>query len=319
MNKLTTVMYHYVRPIKASRYPGIKGLEYSLFIDQIRYINKNYNVIKIEDLINYLNDSKLRPPKNPAILTFDDAYLDHFLYVYPILKKFKLEGSFFAPVQAVCNGELLDVNKIHFILSINEGRIFELLNETEVIFNEVKNKFNILDSFGFYFTKLATPGRFDTKEVIFFKRLLQVELPPDARNAILDILFKKYIGVDTISFAKELYLNTDQVKHMINDGMHFGAHGNNHFWWNKLPHEQLENEICESKNFLLHCGVNPNELTAAYPYGAYNDSAINLMLKHNFKLGFTTEVGTPPLSNIDPLKIPRLDTNDIEIHRTPKS
>ena len=35
MNNLTIVMYHYVRDLKNSRYPDIKGLDVSLFKEQI--------------------------------------------------------------------------------------------------------------------------------------------------------------------------------------------------------------------------------------------------------------------------------------------
>ena len=41
MDYFTTVNYHYVRPIKNSRYPNLKGLEIKEFINQIKYLKKN--------------------------------------------------------------------------------------------------------------------------------------------------------------------------------------------------------------------------------------------------------------------------------------
>ena len=84
MKKLTTVMYHYVRGIRDSRYPGIRGLENDLFVEQIRYLMKNYNIIKMEDVIESLG-SKRKLPDKAVLLTFDDGYLDHYINVYPIL------------------------------------------------------------------------------------------------------------------------------------------------------------------------------------------------------------------------------------------
>ena len=52
MINLTTVMYHYVRNIKESRYPDIKGLELKDFIEQIEYMNKHYNFLTIEQIIS---------------------------------------------------------------------------------------------------------------------------------------------------------------------------------------------------------------------------------------------------------------------------
>lgn len=251
MNQLTTVMYHYVRPIKKSRYPGIKGLELDSFIEQVKYLKKNYNVITMEDVYDVLFNKKTTLPPRAALLTFDDAYLDHFLHAYPVLKKHNIQGSFFAPAKAVCEGQVLDVNKIHFILSANEGTMPALIKEAEVLFSKFKDDYGIQNNFEHYFNKLAVASRFDSKEVIFFKRLLQVELPEEMRIHLTSILFEKHIGIDLVAFASELYMNKNHVVHMIADGMHFGAHGNNHYWWNKLDSRLLNIELSESRNFLV--------------------------------------------------------------------
>jgi hypothetical protein len=49
--KLSIVMYHYVRELRRSRFPGIKGLETDEFREQIAYIKKHYNVISGADLL----------------------------------------------------------------------------------------------------------------------------------------------------------------------------------------------------------------------------------------------------------------------------
>lgn len=53
MSKVYIVMYHYVRDLKNSRYPGIKGLDYELFKDQIAYFAKKFHVITMEEVINF--------------------------------------------------------------------------------------------------------------------------------------------------------------------------------------------------------------------------------------------------------------------------
>lgn len=40
MSKLHIVMYHYVRELQVSRYPEIKGLEYSLFSSNLNSSKK---------------------------------------------------------------------------------------------------------------------------------------------------------------------------------------------------------------------------------------------------------------------------------------
>jgi hypothetical protein len=81
-NKLIVVMYHYVRDLKNSRYPNIKGLTIEQFREQIEFISNNFNVIDMERFLEakYTN---LALPDNLILLTFDDGYIDHYTNVYP--------------------------------------------------------------------------------------------------------------------------------------------------------------------------------------------------------------------------------------------
>ena len=126
------VMYHYVRDLKNSRYNGIKGLDTNSFKEQIEFFKKNYNVIRMEDLIGAV-ENKVQLPEKSLLLTFDDGYIDHFNTVFPILDKFKMQGSFFIPAQTFCENKLLDVNKIHFILASSkiEDLYQELITQIE--------------------------------------------------------------------------------------------------------------------------------------------------------------------------------------------
>lgn len=69
-------------------------------------------------------------PPHAVLLSFDDAYADHFEYVFPILEHEHIQGAFYPPVKAVTEHTVLDVNKIHFILaSTPEDNFPVLLNE----------------------------------------------------------------------------------------------------------------------------------------------------------------------------------------------
>lgn len=52
MRKLYISMYHYTRDLKHSRYPEIRGLDTELFEQQLDYFEKNFNVVRMEDVIN---------------------------------------------------------------------------------------------------------------------------------------------------------------------------------------------------------------------------------------------------------------------------
>ena len=128
-HRVTIVMYHFVRDLKHSRFPEIKGLSTDKFKEQIDYIKKHYTPIKIEDLIEVRHNGHRDLPRNAILLTFDDGYIDHFNNVFPILDENKIQGSFFPPAKAITQKKVLDVNKIHFVLATvaDKGKIIDTI------------------------------------------------------------------------------------------------------------------------------------------------------------------------------------------------
>ena len=316
MNNLTIVMYHYVRDLKNSRYPDIKGLDINLFKEQVNYMRKHYHIITMEEVI-YSIDNQVKIPNKSVLLTFDDAYSDHYNNVFPILDKYKLQGSFYTPAKAITEHTVLDVNKIHFILASIEDKI-NLVNDLKELVKVYKKEYQ-LEDFDYYYTKLAQASRMDTKDVIFIKRLLQVELVEDLRIKIVDILFEKYIGMSESSFSRELYMNEEQLKHMLRSGHHIGNHGYNHYWWNSLNEKEMGEELDLSIGFLEKLGVDMNNWTACYPYGSYDDQSIKMLKERGCKLAITTEVNIATTNKDTRFIMPRLDTNDIPKNQNEKT
>lgn len=312
-NKLTVVMYHYVRDLKNSRYPEIKGCDVDLFREQIQFIKKHYAPVTVEEVLDSYSSG--RPlPDHAILLTFDDGYADHFNYVFPILYHEHIQGAFFAPVKAVTEHTVLDVNKIHFVLASTPlERLNVLLSEIKLQLDNYREEYH-LNSYEFYFNKLAIASRFDSKEVIFVKRLLQVELNEDVRKIITNNLFERIVGIDEGAFSRELYMSMDQMKCLIDCGMHIGSHGYDHYWLSSLPKEKQEDEISKSIDFLGKVGADTKNWTICYPYGDYNNDTISLLKKHGCRMGFTCQVSVADLmaKEQDVLyKVPRLDVNDL--------
>ena len=312
MSRLTIVMYHYVRELKNSRFPDIKGLELSLFIEQIEYLRKNYQIVTAEEVINSIDNGDVLPPK-AALLTFDDAYIDHYLYVFPILDKYKLQGSFYTPVMTVTENKVLDVNKIHYILASTDEKN-EIIKDIQTLLSQYQSEYG-LKSFDFYFKKLARNGRFDSKEIIFIKRLLQSELDEELRGRIADELFVKYVGINESTLSQELYMNREQIITMRKHGMHIGCHGSNHYWWTRLSAQELEREVDLSLKFLADIGVDMNNWTACYPNGLYDSQSARILSEKGCKFAMTIEADIANTNKDSRFIMPRLDTNYIPKER----
>lgn len=291
-----------------SRYPRIKGLDISLFIEQIEYLKCHYKFITMEMLVESINSNIILPSKS-VLITFDDGYIDHYINVFPILSKYGIQGSFFPPIKAVTEHIILDVNKIHFILAtVDDTKI--LIKEIYKKLDENRSSYNLNDN-EFYYSKLARANLYDTKDTVFIKKLLQVELVEELRQVIVDHLFKKFVGINQESFSSELYMNIEQIKCLQKHGMHIGSHGYNHYWLGSLSEGQQRIEIERSSDFLGEIGANENYKTMSYPYGDYNSITLELLNNYNYKLAVTTEINVADLQKHHALKLPRLDTNDL--------
>ena len=81
MGKLFVVMYHYTRDLKHSRYPEIKGLDVSLFREQIEFMKQQFNIVSMEQVIEAVERHADLPDK-ALLLTFDDGYVDNYTGIW---------------------------------------------------------------------------------------------------------------------------------------------------------------------------------------------------------------------------------------------
>lgn len=308
MSQLTIVMYHYVRDIEHSRYPDIKGRRISEFRAQLDFLAAQYSIVTAEHVFAAAKGLSDLPPK-AAWLTFDDGYLDHYATVFPLLHDRGWQGSFFPPARSIVARELLDVNKIHFVLAAQRN-VGSLIDAIEAFVNERQGQSGI-QPFQWYWKTIDKDDRHDSAEVIFVKRMLQRALPEELRTELSDDLFAKNVSVDQAAFCNELYMTTDQLKVMRQCGMCIGSHGGKHYWLDQLAPEDQAADIDRSLSFLASLGVPLVDWIMCYPYGAYNADTIRLLRARGCAVGVTTKVATADLSRDDPLELPRLDTNDL--------
>jgi peptidoglycan/xylan/chitin deacetylase (PgdA/CDA1 family) len=305
---LTTVMYHYVRPLQGSQYPAIKGLELSDFVAQLRFLKRHYCLISMAQLIGHFSSGESLP-KGACLLTFDDGYSDHYKYAYQALKNENIKGTFFAPRSSVIDHRILEVNKIQFVMaSVTDYSALELELDSYILEMHPTQGQNVLQSLK---QQHRQPNRFDPAEVIYVKRLLQHALPELTRKAITAKLFSKYVTRDETDFAQNLYLSLTQAREMQAAGMHFGGHGDQHLWHSKLSHTQLSDEIAGADELLKLIGVADDQKTYCYPYGDYSIEAERLLEKSGYRTAFTVRPALTNTISDSAFALPRLDTNDL--------
>lgn len=306
MQPITFVMYHYVRQMEQTRYPGIKGLRVSEFREQLAYLQRFYNFVTLADCLAALRGATL--PDAAAVLTFDDGFIDHYQAVFPILQRQGIQGWFFPPAAPITGGEVLDVHKIHFVLaSCEEATLFRTVVQK---MDALRTALGLPEQAAL-FAELSPGSRFDSPEVTFVKKLLQYYLPQPYRSQLVADLFARFVTADEAGFAAELYMNVDQLRCMVASGMYVGSHGYGHVWLDQSDRDTQAAEIEQSLVFLKEIGAATLDWVFSYPYGAYTPELIELVRARGCALGLTTEVGVGNLIPEHAFELPRLDTNDL--------
>ena len=304
--RISISMYHYTRDLKHSRYPNIKGMDINLLEQQFDFFKKNYNVVQMEQVIEAVRGGASLPD-NALLLTFDDGYIDNYTFALPLLEKYGFQGSFFVPGKTFTTHQLLDVNKIHYILaSADIKKLVEDVKNRMDFYRGIENDYPSTKEL---WNDYARDERFDGKEIIFVKRMLQTVLPETIRNRISSELFEEYVGVTEEQMAYELYMTDDQIRTMKRHGMYIGVHGYDHYWLGDLSSEKMKEDI-EKALEVMDEFINRDEWVINYPYGSFNDDVVEFVKSKGACVGLTTEVMVADLSKDSALTLPRLDCND---------
>lgn len=307
MGNLHIIMYHYTRDLKNSRYPNIKGLDYAMFHEQIMFLKRKFNIVTMEQVLEAVWSGGGYFPENAVLLTFDDGYIDHYTYALPILEEAGVQGSFFIPGKTFSTHQLLDVNKIHYILA--SADIQNLVLDVKERLDFYRGTEYDYASNEELFDQYAVAGRFDDRETVFVKRILQKALPEELRNRISSDLFEKYVGISEEKLAMELYMNEDQIKTLKRHGMFIGVHGYDHYWLGDLPEAQMQSDITKALEVMDEF-IDSKCWVMNYPYGNYSKEVLDFIDRKSAKVGVTTKVSIAHLKKDNRLELPRLNCND---------
>lgn len=307
MSKLFVIMYHFVKNKNDTNVKYFNYLDKDKFYKQIKYLNKNYQIIDPIHKEEYFKKNN----KKLCWLTFDDGYIDHYNNVVPILNHFNLKGSFFPVIKTLNSNTILNVNKIQALVNTNNNK--KLLDLIEREFNKkYQFKFNFKLIIKNIILKNKKKRRFDKTNTILIKILLQKYLDKDFRNYLINLLFKKFISDNNLN-NKNIYMNLKQLKELQSNGHEIGCHFYSHEWLESMTNKELKKEVKLSiKYFKENFNSNLKKMTACYPYGSYDLSVKKYLKKIGIKYALTTNIGYFNSIKMDNLEIPRFDTNDFK-------
>jgi len=302
---MKAVMYHYIREFD-EEFPNFNYLHFDDFCKQLDYFEKEFGFISKNDFMKSLQTGITKPG---IILTFDDAFKDHYNYVYPELVKRNLWGIFYVPTSPLVNHKVLDVHRVHLLLGKFGGKkILSLL--TNLVDESMLSDKDVDDYHHLTYSSQKQDGNKDEVKV---KRILNYFVSYQYRNKLISKLMSSlFNGEDEL--IKNFYLTVDEMADMKAAGMVIGSHTVSHPVLSKLDPDLQRGEVIDSFSFLhKHLGIIQPK-TFCYPHGGFHTFTPyteKLLTEQNVLFSFNVEardIDSNDLVN-RPQALPRFDCN----------
>lgn len=275
--KITAVSFHRISDEISPAYPPIPV---NVFEKLIKYLNKNYHIISLNDIEEEYNGSK-----NRLILTFDDAFYDFKENALHILKKYNLPSVLNSIPSCLDTGETFWTQKLNKIVEWYYFNGIPIQDSSIGLNKTYLNKKNI--------EKIG---------IDLYQKLLPLD-EKDRDNIVNDLAKKHQIDIF------QSMLTWKDLQYCKENNVIIGNHTMNHVNLTTLSKLELKKELeLSNLKFKKNIGFIPNVL--AFPNGQYNTSVLEECIKHNYKYLFTTESSSFTLTksnNLFPLLIPRID------------
>lgn len=213
------------------------------FAAQMDYVARHFNVVSMENVVDWLQNGRSLPP-HPALITFDDGYRDNLTEALPILQQRQLPATIFLATHHIgtTNPFFWDLVAYCFHHTSQSHATFPLLGEQSWADTTSRN-------------------------AIMLTLLRQLKRLPDQDKwtAVRQIPAALHVPIPDSAFAN-LHLTWDDVRQLQASNISMGAHTHTHPILTSCTDEQAQHEIQLSKQLIEEKTGQP-VLSFAYPNG----------------------------------------------------
>jgi len=273
-NKASILMYHRVpgSPFSAG------GFCFNVFEKQINYLVKHYNIISLEELVTHLKNGRSLP-NNAVTITFDDGYVDNYLYAYPILKKYNAPASIFLSTNFIETKQLLPIDRIEYIVTKTEKKYLDIVLPNNTTPDEGPCRIELDADLEFIVKKIDKITKDNNLSLVELEKFTE------------DLALQQKVKIpDSVNQERFSPLSWSQVREMMKNGITFGSHTCSHPTLPRLPFEERRSEIINSRK-VLEKQLDMDIDYFCYPYGAFNDVDDKILKELNFKAAVSTLEG----------------------------
>lgn len=277
---LRILAYHRVMPL-----PDPQTYDFDLelistsperFRGQMQLVKQRFHPMRLTDVAAALDAGDALPP-DAMVVTFDDGYDDNYHIAYPILQELGIPATFFVSTGHIDTGRSFAYDwLVHMILLATAPRL-------------------VLPELGM---DLTMPETRDERRALAGKVLLSMKnigaLDQSAMIARLEHEWQMPSDVARPEVCRPM--TWAQLREMQAAGFEIGSHGVHHRMLAKLPPDEMESEVRQSRA-ALERELGPATMLMSYPVGgdrAFDQRVIEATSAAGFQLAVCYICGTNP-------------------------
>lgn len=258
-------LFHRVSEEKDKLWPPMQP---DLFDKIIRFLCKEYNVVRLEDFLT--ESTRYKSSKQIATILFDDGYKDNIEYAVPILKKYNCAASFYVVTDCI------DRNIPTWTFLTDHA-----LQKTNVSGLEL--------SFPYVPEELK---RIQLKENSS-QNLLVSKIKPWMKTLSnakrLEVLQSILNQCSDVPLPENKMMSWNDIRELNESGFYIGSHSHTHPMLGRLEDEAEINDELEISSNRIRQELGKAPVTISYPIGSFDDRVMKLSQKNGYKYGLAVE------------------------------
>ena len=306
---LLFVNFHHVREKNSDEFPGLHHRTLLQLAEQVRILAHDFD-FPAPDVVREIVQGREPLESNLCVLTFDDGLRDHRDHVAALLDDLGITAIFFVNTGPWEDGLLLPVHMAH-LLSARYSYV-ELADD----FERSAAERGLAQRLSDVSTELPdSVYRYDDSETRRVKYYLNMLLPQAERFHVLRTVFERRIGSER-ELARKHYLSPGMVRELRRQGHEIGLHSHRHANLASESSERRRMDLETNRRLLsAERTASDRELYwISYPFGSpltYDEHVVSDARSVGCDTGLTMSRGLNVVPDMAPMRLKRVDTNDV--------
>lgn len=290
-------MFHRILPSGEKCYEPELATSLSNFESVLNWLKQSFDILPLQDVAE-ANATRKTGGRPMCSITFDDGWVDNYLYAFPLLRARGIPATIFLPTRFIGTGRRFWQE----LLWLCDAQLDATRDKTQVI-EDVARRFpwfpparDVLRDYGAVRWFLMTRP---TEEAEEFAQALTEYVKPAA------------------AASGRAFVDWSEVDEMRNGGIGFGSHTLNHALLTQIAPVRAVQEIRESRRELQeHTGCDVPAFS--YPWGAVNPVCRQAAIEAGYSYAVAIAPGGLAGKTDDPWLLPRIAISD-SVMRAPGS